>query len=128
MRLRAIAGVSVYRGRQGVIRGIIGVSPIVIYFVTLVPGSHPAGRPGDFAMYTIYKLRADELDQRFLDTLKQQFRDRDIEIVVSEATERAEDETAYLLRSPANRERLLRALENVAEGRNLEVVDLGDLA
>jgi antitoxin YefM len=79
-------------------------------------------------MYTIYKLRADELDQRFLETLKHQFQDREIEIVVSEAAEREEDETAYLLRSPANRERLLRALENVAEGRNLEVVDLGDLA
>jgi antitoxin YefM len=79
-------------------------------------------------MYTIYKLRADELDQRFLDTLKHQFQDREIEIVVSEAAEREEDETAYLLRSPANRERLLRALENVAEGRNLEVVDLGDLS
>ncbi|MFL6258592.1 MAG: hypothetical protein ACJ76Y_02670 [Thermoanaerobaculia bacterium] len=79
-------------------------------------------------MYTIYKLRADELDQRFLDTLKHQFQDREIEIVVSEAVEAAEDETAYLLRSPANRARLLRAIENVAEGRNLEVVDLGDLA
>lgn len=79
-------------------------------------------------MYTIYKLRADELDQRFLDTLKHQFQDREIEIVISEAAEVAEDETAYLLRSPANRERLLKAIENVAEGRNLEVVDLGDLA
>ncbi len=79
-------------------------------------------------MYMIYKLRADELDQRFLDTLKHQFQDREIEIVISEAAEREEDETAYLLRSPANRERLLRALENVAEGRNLEVVDLGDLS
>lgn len=79
-------------------------------------------------MYTIYKLRADELDQRFLDTLKHQFQDREIEIVVSEAAEAAEDETSYLLRSPANRERLLKAIENVAERRNLEVVDLGDLA
>ncbi len=78
-------------------------------------------------MYTIYKLRADELDQRFLDTLKHQFQDREIEIVVSEAAEAAEDETSYLLRSPANRERLLKAIENVAERRNLEVVDLGDL-
>jgi len=78
-------------------------------------------------MYTIYKLRADELDQRFLDTLKHQFQDREIEIVVTEAAEAAEDETAYLLRSPANRERLLKAIANVAEGRNLEVVDLGDL-
>jgi len=78
-------------------------------------------------MYTIYKLRANELDQRFLDTLKHQFQEREIEIVVSESADVAEDETAYLLRSPANRERLLRALENVAQGRNLEVVDLGEL-
>ena len=79
-------------------------------------------------MYTIYKLRADELDQRFLETLKHQFQDREIEIVVSEAAEASEDETAYLLRSPANRERLLKAIENVAKGQNLEIVDLGDLS
>jgi len=79
-------------------------------------------------MYTLYKLRADELDQRFLDTLKHQFQDREIEISVCEAADSSEDETAYLLRSPANRERLLRAIENVAQGRNLEEVDLGDLS
>jgi antitoxin YefM len=78
-------------------------------------------------MYTIYKLRADELDQRFLDSVKHQFKDREIEIVVSETAETSEDETAYLLRSPVNRERLLRAIENVGEGRNLEVLDLDDL-
>ncbi len=79
-------------------------------------------------MYTIYKLKADELDQRFLDGLKSQFQDREIEIVVSEAADVAEDETAYLLRSPANRDRLLKAIENVAQGRHLEVVDLDDLS
>ncbi len=79
-------------------------------------------------MYTIYKLHADELDQRFLDSLKSQFQDREIEIVVSEAADVAEDETAYLLRSPANRDRLLKAIENVAQGRNLEVLDLDDLS
>lgn len=79
-------------------------------------------------MYTIYKLRADELDQNFLDTLKHQFQDREIEIAVTEAVESAEDETAYLLRSPANRERLLKAIENVAEGRDLVVIDPADLA
>ena len=36
-------------------------------------------------------------------------------------------ETRYLLRSPANRERLLRALENVARGESLVIVDSGDL-
>jgi antitoxin YefM len=78
-------------------------------------------------MYAVYKLRAEELDQRFLDTLKSQFQDREIEIAVSEVAESSEDETAYLLRSPANRERLLRAIENVAQGKNLVVIDPGDL-
>jgi antitoxin YefM len=78
-------------------------------------------------MYAVYKLRAEELDQRFLDTLKSQFRDREIEIAVCEVAESAEDETAYLLRSPANRERLLRAIENVAQGKDLVVIDPGDL-
>jgi antitoxin YefM len=78
-------------------------------------------------MYAVYKLRAEELDQRFLDTLKSQFQDREIEIAVSEVAESAEEETAYLLRSPANRERLLRAIENVAQGQNLVVIDPGDL-
>lgn len=78
-------------------------------------------------MYALYKLRADELDQRFLDTLKSQFQDREIEIAVSEAVDSTEDETAYLLRSPANRERLLRAIDNVAQGRDLEIVELDDL-
>ena len=71
-------------------------------------------------MYALYKLRADELDQHFLDALRSQFQDREIEIAVSDAVDSTEDETAYLLRSPANRERLLRALENVAQGRDLK--------
>lgn len=78
-------------------------------------------------MYTLYKLRAEELDQRFLDTLKSQFRDREIEIAVCEAADSAEDETAYLLRSPANRERLLKAIDNVAQGKNLVAVDPNNL-
>jgi antitoxin YefM len=79
-------------------------------------------------MYTIYKLRANELDQRFVDSVRHQFDGREIEIVVSEAPANAEDETAYLLRSPANRERLFKAIENVAEGRDLEVLDIDDLS
>ena len=54
--------------------------------------------------------------------------DREIEIAVTEADDSTEDETAYLLRSPANRERLLKAIDNVAHGRDLEVVDPDDLA
>jgi len=52
-------------------------------------------------MYTIYQVKADELDDSFLHALKAMFKDKEIEIAVYER-----DETAYLLRSPANRERL----------------------
>lgn len=78
-------------------------------------------------MYAVYKLRADELDDSFLETLKNLFKNREIEIAVSEASTSTEDETDYLLKSPANRNRLLQAIENIAEDRNLVTVDLDEL-
>ncbi len=74
-------------------------------------------------MYTIYKMKAEDLDNRFLRALKAMFKDKEIEIAVCEAAEVEEDETAYLLKSPANRERLLKAIENVAHNQNLVDVD-----
>lgn len=65
-------------------------------------------------MHTIYQVNADELDQSFLDSLKAMFKNKEIEIVVYER-----DETAYLLRSPANRERLLNAVREVEQNQNL---------
>jgi antitoxin YefM len=65
-------------------------------------------------MDAIYRVKADELDQSFLDALKATFKDKEIEIAVYER-----DETAYLLRSPANRERLLRAVADVEAARNI---------
>jgi antitoxin YefM len=79
-------------------------------------------------MYALYKLRADELDQTFLETLKAQFGEREIEVSVCEAGDVEEDETAYLLRSPANRERLLKALSNLEQGRDFVALDLESLA
>ena len=78
-------------------------------------------------MYTIYRIKADELDSRFLEALKAMFKNKEIEIAVCEATQREEDETAYLLKSPANRDRLLKAIENVAHNRNLVTVNLEGL-
>jgi antitoxin YefM len=72
-------------------------------------------------------MNAAELDSRFLRALKAMFKDKDIEIVVCEAAKSEEDETAYLLRSPANRERLLKAIENVAHDRNLLTINVEDL-
>ncbi len=73
-------------------------------------------------MYTVYHLKADELDNQFLEALKTLFKDKTIEIVVTEV-----DETAYLLYSDANRERLLQAIEHVNNGENLVEVKLDTL-
>lgn len=67
-------------------------------------------------MQTIYQVNADDIDQSLLESIKALFKNKDIEIVVSER-----DETEYLLRSPANRERLLRAVKEVEENRNIIV-------
>jgi antitoxin YefM len=65
-------------------------------------------------MNAIYQVKADELDQSFLDALKAMFKDREIEIAVYER-----DETAYLLRSPANRTRLLSAIAETEQKQNI---------
>jgi len=65
-------------------------------------------------MNAIYQVNADELDQQFLDALKAMFKNKEIEITVYER-----DETAYLLRSPANRERLLRAVADTEAPQNI---------
>ena len=77
-------------------------------------------------MYTLYKLNADERDSRFLESLKAQFQHKLREISVCEAAESSEDETACLLKSPANRDHLLAAIANVEAGDNLVSVDIAD--
>lgn len=67
-------------------------------------------------MQTIYQINADELDESILESIKALFKHKEIEIVVSER-----DETAYLLRSENNRERLLQAVKEVEENRNIIV-------
>ena len=78
-------------------------------------------------MYMIYRMRVEELDSRFLRALKTMFQGQEIEIVVRKAPQSEADETAYLLKSPANRDRLLKAIENVAQHRNLVPVELDEL-
>ncbi len=65
-------------------------------------------------MYRIYQLKANELDEKFLATLKAMFKDKEIEIAVYER-----DETAYLLRSPANRAHLLSAIQDVESNQSI---------
>lgn len=69
-------------------------------------------------METIYQLNADDLNEDFLEGLKASFKHKEIEIVVYER-----DETAYLLRSPANRDRLLQAVTDIKQNRNVVIPD-----
>jgi antitoxin YefM len=82
---------------------------------------------GRLFMYMVYKMKTEELDSRFLRALKAMFKDKEIEIAVCEAAQSEEDETEYLLKSPANRDRLLKAIENVARKHHLVSVDLEDM-
>lgn len=69
-------------------------------------------------MTTVFHTTAEELDENIINSIKAAFKGREIEIAVSEA-----DESGYLLRHPANRERLLRAIADVEAGRNVVTPD-----
>ncbi len=69
-------------------------------------------------MQTVYHLNADDLDLNILNSIKAQFKNKEIEIHVLER-----DETEYLLGSSANREALLRAVADIEAGRNIVTPD-----
>jgi antitoxin YefM len=73
-------------------------------------------------MYTTYRLKANDLNSQFLESLKTLFRDQEVEITVS-----AVDETTYLLRSEANSLRLREAIANINAGTNLVEVSMDAL-
>lgn len=77
-------------------------------------------------MQVAYQLNVNELDVNFLELIKTLFKNKTLYINIS--TE-VEDETAYLLSTQANRERLLNSINNIEHKkerlihRNIE--DLG---
>lgn len=71
-------------------------------------------------MQTTYRLKADELSADLIKALKNTYHSREIEITVSEV----QDETDYLLSSPANKEHLLKALDDIRNHRNMVTVPL----
>ncbi len=73
-------------------------------------------------MYTTYRLKANDLNSQFLESLKALFRDQEVEITVSPV-----DETAYLLKSEANSLRLREAIANINAGTNLVEVSMDNL-
>lgn len=73
-------------------------------------------------MQSSYRLKANELDEKFLAGLKETYKDKDIEIIIYEV-----NETEYLLQSDVNRQRLMQAKSNVDNKTNLVEIDLEDL-
>ena len=68
-------------------------------------------------MYTSFHIKANELDEKFLKVLKTIFKSKRISIIVEEE----QDETEYLLSSPANRRMLEKSLKNIKAGNLTEV-------
>ncbi len=65
-------------------------------------------------MQTIYKTPANEISGTILESIKALYGDKQIEISVME-----QDTTEYLLSSEANRDQLLRAIDDIEHGRNI---------
>jgi len=65
-------------------------------------------------MEAVFRLNTRELEASFITSLRDAYPDQNIEITVRE-----QDETEYLCNSPANRERLETAAENVKQGKNI---------
>ena len=77
-------------------------------------------------MQVAYKLNANELDIDFLESIKKLFKKKSIYINIS--TDEKQDETDYLLSNPANKARLLNALNNIEQHKdNLVYKNLEDL-
>lgn len=77
-------------------------------------------------MTTTFQLNESEINDQFLVALKTLFKDRNLTLTV-EVAEDEQDETDYLLSSPANRDRLLQSVQNVREGKNLVETNIAQL-
>jgi antitoxin YefM len=71
-------------------------------------------------MQATYRLFADEITDAFLMGIKDSYRNKEIEITVREV----EDETEYLLKSEANRQHLMRGIEEIRSGAPLRTMTL----
>ena len=74
-------------------------------------------------MYSTYRIKANEINQHFMNGIKEMFQDREIEIVIHDI----EDETDYLLKTDANKKHLLKAIENVEKKKDLVEVEATEI-
>ena len=76
-------------------------------------------------MDTLLRMNADEMNACIIDFIKSNFKGRKIAVHIYE--EEAMDETEYILSDPIARERILAAVENVNENRNLKEYTLKEI-
>ena len=74
-------------------------------------------------MNTTFNINTTELDSKFLDSLKVLFPNKNIQLIVSEV----DDDTEYLLSTQENKDRLLKSVNNIKNGCNLNEIDLDNL-
>ena len=67
-------------------------------------------------MNTIFQINSDELDNKFIESIKTLFKNKRIIISIAEDI----DETAYLLQSKNNAKRLFDALDEIKNKKNLK--------
>ena len=72
-------------------------------------------------MYTTIDINANELTPELIESIKLNYKDKNIQIVIFEV-----DETDYLLNSPNNRDILLKRVKDVEENKNLIKKAIGD--
>ena len=74
-------------------------------------------------MDATYRLKPEELNDNFLKTIQQLFVGKEVTITVEEIP----DETEYLLGNAANREHLLKAVDDMKHGRNVHTMSIEDM-
>lgn len=66
-------------------------------------------------MYTEFHIKANELDEAFIQVVRSMFKSKRISIVIEEE----QDETTYLLKSKANKKMLLDSIKQDQKGKTI---------
>jgi antitoxin YefM len=66
-------------------------------------------------MTTIYKLNSKELSEELIKSIKEAFKDKDIEITVTDYA----DDTEYLLSTEANKKHLYKSIDEIERGQTV---------
>jgi len=74
-------------------------------------------------MVATYRLKTDEITENFFRNIRENYRNKEIEITIQEV----EDETDYLLKSEANRQHLLRGIDEIRSGAPLQTMTVEQL-